>query len=397
MKRIVMAVVLAVVAAACGDTTVVGETTVPAVTTTTSPPATAAPQTTLAPVVPVPVEPPPWAGAPLAQTDVPEVLGVQWEASEVKGFCSALYPATPLDDAAIRSANFGGGWAVAWDLADGPGRLPSGEYCEDCGRGAFGVAGASGPAKGDETAVWAQQLEWSDGSKAGYGFEGLGDGSQGEPRLMYLLVKDEGCLYNVWSFLGEDHLLGLVDGLRFVESLRGAPTQWINEAAPVEVVEAGEPAWVTEPPVTPADISDLYVIEWEDEAGSPASCPMLAYADLGTVAADATVRRANSEGEMLLAWDRPAGPGHDAGSEPCDDCGRGAVGLGTFLGGQIGDRPVTHRWSDGSEAAAFEGFYGTEAFLAPEGFTCIYWMWSHLGEDHLDYLFTQLRRVEGYP
>jgi hypothetical protein len=398
-----MVAVLLVVAAACGDTTATVATTVPAATTTTAVPTTppvattATPPTTLPPDLPVAAEPP-WTAIPLAVTDVPELLAVQWEESGVKGFCSALYPGAPLaEDAAIRSADFGDGWAVAWDLPDGPGRLPSGEYCEDCGRGAFGVAGATGPASGDETEVWAQQLAWSDGSKAGYGFEGLGDGSQGEPLLMYLLVTDEGCLYNVWSFLGDEHLLGLVGSLRFVDGLRGVPTPWTSESTPAEVVEAGEAPWVTEPPVEAGAISNLYIVEWEDEAGSPASCPLLAYADLGADAADATIRRANSEGEMLLAWDRPSGPGHDAGSEPCTDCGRGAVGLGTFLGGEIGDRPVTRRWSDGSQAATFAGFYGTEGLLQPEGFDCVYWMWSHLGEDHLDYLFTQLRRVTGYP
>lgn len=392
-----MAAIL-LVAAACGDSggTVATEAPVPLAPTTVAA-TTAAPETTVAPVV-AQAAAPPWGAAPLATGDVPDVLGVQWEGSELREFCSALYPGLPLtEDAAIRSANFGDGWAVAWDLPDGPGRLPSGEYCEDCGRGAFGVAGATGPAIGDETEVWAQRLDWSDGSKAGYGFEGFGDGSQGEPLLMYLLIADEGCLYNVWSFLGEDHLLGLVAGLRFVDGLRGVPTPWIAEAPPPEIVEAGEPAWVTEPPVAATEISNLYVVEWEDEAGSPASCPLLAFADLGAAAADAALRRANSANEMLLAWDRPSGPGHDAGSAPCADCGRGAIGLGTFLGGQIGERPITRSWSDGSQAATFAGFYGTEALLQPEGFGCVYWLWSHLGEDHLDYLFTQLRRVAGYP
>ncbi len=100
---------------------------------------------------------------------------------------------------------------------------------------------------------------------------------------------------------------------------------------------------------------------------------------------------------MLLAWDRASGPGHDTGGEPCADCGRGAVGLGTSLTGDIGDRPVTRMWSDGSRAATFEGLYGTEAFLEPAGFSCAYRLWSHFGAEHLDFLFTQLRRVDGFP
>jgi len=398
MRRIALLGALVMLAAACGDagTVVTSPPTLPTATSATTAVTSTAPTSTS--VVPIAVEVPPWAGTALATAEVPDTLVTQWEQSDVKGSCSALYSVTPPPaEAAIRSANFSGGWAVAWDMPDGRGRLPSGEYCEDCGRGALGIAGSLGVAAGDETDVWDKQLEWSDGSKAGYGFEGLGDGSSGEPLLMYLLVKNEGCLYNVWSFLGEDHLLGLVDGLRFVEGLRGESVLWLNERPPPEVAEAGEPAWVTAPPLTATDVSDLYVLEWEGEANAPASCPMLAYADLGPEATGATIRRATSEGEMLLAWDRPSGPGHDGSSEPCADCGRGAVGLGTFLGGQTGDRAITRRWSDGSEAATFAGFYGTEAYLQPEGFNCIYWMWSHLGEDHLDYLFSQLRRVEGYP
>jgi hypothetical protein len=390
--------VSALMAASCGDTagTVATSGTDPVQTATTLAPGSTT-DSTLAPAVPVSAEAP-WAGIAFAITEVPDVLVTQWEDSDVRRFCSALYTTTPLPGGAvIRSANFSGGWAVAWDLGEGPGRFASGEYCDDCGRGAFGIAGAFGPADGDETEIWERELDWFDGSKAGYGFEGLGDGSAGEPLLMYLLIKDEGCLYNVWSFLGEDHLLGIVNGLRFVEGLRGEPTPWRNELPPPVVVELGTPAWATEPPLTEADISELYVLEWAGEAQAPPSCPMLAYADLGEEAADATIRRANSEGEMLLAWDRPSGPGHDGASDPCADCGRGAVGLGTFLNGQIGDLPITHRWSDGSRAASFDGFYGTEAYLQPEGFDCIYWMWTHLGDDHLDYLFGRLRRVEGNP
>ncbi|MDH3731154.1 MAG: hypothetical protein OES13_08540 [Acidimicrobiia bacterium] len=400
MRWVASAGVVLLVASSCGDvgeSAAPSETTVPTATTTaTTQSPTVSSTTTIA--VPISTDSSPWGSTPLAADEVPETLKAQWEQSDVKGFCSALFPSTPLpEDATIRAANFSGGWAVAWDMPDGPGRFGSGEYCEDCGRGAFGIAGAFGPADGDETEVWDQQLQWPDGSKAGFGFEGLGDGSQGEPHLMYLLVKGEGCLYNMWSFLGEDHLLGLLDSLRFAEELRGEPTLWGNERPLPEVVELGTPAWVSEAPLTEADISDLYILEWEGEAQGPASCPMLAYADLGAEATDATIRRANSEGEMLLAWDRPTGPGHDASSDACSDCGRGVVGLGTFLGGQRGDEPITHRWSDGSEAAAFDGFYGTEVFLQPDGFSCTYWMWSHLGPDHVDYLLTQLRRVEGNP
>ena len=185
--------------------------------------------------------------------------------------------------------------------------------------------------------------------------------------------------------------------IRLVEALRGEPTLWRNEVPTPPVQALGEPAWVSQEPLTASDISELYLLEWEGEAGAPDSCPLLAFANLGDVQIDGVVRRADSSGEMLLAWDRTFGPGHNGFSQPCQDCGRGVVGLGTFQFSQIFDREITHEWSDGSKAAAFEGFYGTELHLQPTGFDCIYWMWSHLGREHVDYLLTQLRRVEGYP
>lgn len=374
---------------------------------TTSTLATQAPTTTAAPDPSFPASSPvaagtvpgaPWSANELSQEEVPKVLVTQWQNSEVKGFCSALYPgASVTPGAEVRGANFGGGWAVAWDLPEGKGRTPSGEYCEDCGRGAFGVAGAFGRADGGETEVWINQVSWPDGSKAGYGYEALGDGSLGEPHLMYLLIAGEGCLYNVWSFRGEIHLLRLVEDLRLVEGLRGSPTFWLNEQPPTVVRTLGRPSWVTEPPLDGTELSGLYATEWAEEAGAPGSCPMLAYASLGEEASDATIRRAENFGEMLLAWDRPSGPGHDGFGEPCAECGRGAVGLGTFQGVPLVGRQITHEWADGSEAAAAEGIYGTEIFVQPAGFDCTYWLWSHLGPDHADFLLTQLRRVSGFP
>ena len=406
MRHAVIVSGLALVASACGGGDLIPGQTLPEVpasqvtgTASTAPPDTPVTETTLIADASGTGAGAPWSGTQLRLDQVPQILINQWQESEVKNFCSALYPADPVgDDATIRSANFSGGWAVAWDLPDGKGRSASGEYCEDCGRGAVGIAGTFGPAAGDENRVWSKQLTWPDGSKAGYGYEGfVSEGSEGQPHLMYLLVKGEGCLYNIWSFLGEEHLVGLVNDLRLVEALRGEPTLWRNEVPAPPLQALGEPAWVSQDPLTESDISELYLLEWEGEAGAPNSCPLLAFKNLGDVQIDGVVRRADSSGEMLLAWDRTFGPGHNGFSQPCQDCGRGVVGLGTFQFSQIFDREITHEWSDGSKAAAFESFYGTELHLQPAGFDCIYWMWSHLGREHVDYLLTQLRRVEGYP
>jgi hypothetical protein len=408
MRRVAfVAVVVAVVLGACGSPADIGGETVP--------PTTAAPAPTAGPTVTLPVEPPstvsepqgpepagapPWDRPPLAQEAVSEVLVAEW--NDAVSACSALFPSDPAVipwDASIRSADFGGdSWAVAWDMPDGPGREPTGAYCANCGRGAFGVAGVGGiEVEGDEHLIWPDQLSWDDGSKAGYGFEGLAEPGSGAPLLMYLLVKDEACLYDVWSFLGEEHLLALTSSLRRVEGLAGPTTPWRIDLPPPEVRELGEPAWGVEEPLAQEEIASLYLDEWMGEAGAPASCPLLVFSDLGQEAADAIPRRAANEGEMLVAWDRPSGPGHTGDSEPCADCGRGVVGLGTFQSFVPAEARVTHRWEDGSVGDMYEGFYGTEMHLRPAGFDCTYWLWSHLGPDHLEYLLTRLRRAEGLP
>ena len=122
MKRII--VLSALLAASCGlppeasDQPVSGTTT-PAATAGSAAATTVAPATTVAAVAPVVALDPtgaPWLEPPLSQEDVPTVLISQWNSAGNRGWCSALFPADPAslgDDATIRSANFGGGWAVA--------------------------------------------------------------------------------------------------------------------------------------------------------------------------------------------------------------------------------------------------------------------------------------------
>lgn len=358
-------------------------TTTSAVTTTTAPPRGA--------IVP-------WHGSVLATSSVPAVVVEQWNAADNRSWCSALFPEDPTTlaaDASIRSANFGDGWGVAWDLPAGPGRHASGEYCADCGRGAYGIAGIDARAAGTESDRWPTTIDYADGSKLGYGYEGDAAADSGAPLLAYLLVQNEGCSYNVWSFLGEGHLLDLVDRLRRVDGLAGDPTPWLSELPPPEINGLGAPPWQL-PSLVAQDVPDIAHQEWA-EAGSPGSCPMLFYADLGD-ADGAVIRHAANAGEMLVAWDLPDGPGHAGDGSPCDDCGRGVVGLGTFPPGSYAG-PVSYSWSDGSKARLRTGpySYGVEAFVSIAGFDCDYWMWSHLGEQHLEYLFSQLRRVEGSP
>lgn len=322
----------------------------------------------------------------------------QWEAADNNTICSALYPAGAIDPtASIRKASFTGGWGIAWDLPSGPGRQSWGDYCTNCGRGAFGIAGTALRTEGDEPSVFPHLLSWDDGSIAGYATEQLVAPETGAPLLMFLLINGEGCVYNVWSFLGEEHLLQLTSQLRKVVGLEGEPTLWLSQLPQPETKQLGSAPWDATK-LAASDVPDVEVTEWKEDFGAPKSCPMLAFADLG-VADGAEPRQATSEGEMLVAWDLPSGPGHDGFGNLCANCGRGVIGLGTLPAGAEPDLPVGYEWEDGSLARIRSSAlgYGAEALVSVDGFDCTYWVWSHLGQDHLEYLLSQLRRVRGMP
>jgi hypothetical protein len=154
------------------------------------------------------------------------------------------------------------------------------------------------------------------------------------------------------------------------------------------------PPWLAAP-IDLAALPDVYRLEWA-EAGEPSTCPFLALADLGPEAEHATIRRAEHDHEMLVVWDNPDGPGHDTRGEPCDDCGRGVVGLGTWPDGANAVGPATISWDDGSFANidTLPWVYGVSARIHPAGADCMYQLWSHIGSQHVEYLISQLRQVE---
>lgn len=361
---------------------------VPSATATApSSPSATVPAPTPTPNAPPATEPPvtaaPWAGPTLPQAAVSSLLVAAWNESDRAG--PALYPEgveVLHPEATARRADFSGGWGLAWDRPDGPGRAIDGSYCADCGRSAFGVAGTrSDTVLDDLGGAPLGTVTWSDGSRAAWFYEGFAAPASGAPLLAYLELPEYPVLYQVWSFLGEDDLMTLLGRLRLVEGLGATGT----------VEQAGPAPWAG-PALRFGDLPQVYADEWA-EAGAPAGCPCLALATLGPEAADATIRRAENAGESLIAWDRPRGPGHDAQGVPCEDCGRGAIGLGTFQSGEL-PGPPTLEWDDGSVARIVPGLYGTEAWIRPAGADCIYWLWSHLGADHVRFLLTQLRRVE---
>ena len=145
--------------------------------------------------------PAPWAAASLAGDAVPAVYVAEWSRADNRASCALIAPATVEPaSATARAATFGGGWGVAYDLPEL--------------RSAFGVAGTGATTGGDVYDAWPHRIEWSDGSAAGYGPEG----GSGPNQLAYVEIAGQGCLYNVWSRLGVDHLERLLGRLRFVET-----------------------------------------------------------------------------------------------------------------------------------------------------------------------------------
>ena len=362
----------------------------------------------------------PWSGGTLTPADVDLLLLDAWSEAANRGYCSLLAPASlgPEGENAVpRRAGFtpDEDWHVAWDNADGPGMTGDSEGCDDCGRSAFGVHGTTLLNDGISA-------RWSDGS----GMEVLPSDFQvytdGHQRVLAnLVVTGQPCLYQVWSSLGEEHLVWFVNQLRFVESYYSEPFEprRIGEAT---VIGLGDPPWEA-PPLQEAEVDPLLLQRWEEASDRGGQCPLLALSDLGPGNGEAEIRTARFGG-WGVAWDNPDGPGHDGTNEPCSDCGRGVVGLSGGRGSPDTipqGRPFRAEWEDSSYAVyGYEGnLYNqlpldridmrdqvTGELTTPplhawiqiaDQPDCLYQIWTHLGEDHLHYLFAQLRYVTGYP
>lgn len=144
--------------------------------------------------------PAPWSQPALRRTAVSRHYVDEWRKAGNRDSCAPVAPAAlgEGEGATPRPATFSGGWAVAYDRPDL--------------RSAFGVAGAGVRADEPSYYKWPYEKRWADGSIAGYGPEG----GTGPNQLAYLRIKGQGCVYNVWSRLGRDHLEFLLEHLRFV-------------------------------------------------------------------------------------------------------------------------------------------------------------------------------------
>jgi hypothetical protein len=145
----------------------------------------------------------PWSAPVLKLNAVPSVYITEWRKAENRDKCALLVidGLSNSSEAWSRRANFGGGWAVAYDSAKE--------------RSEFGIAG-SGADVDSPNPVYRFPLtrRWADGSVANYGLQG----GVGPDYVAYLQVAGQKCLYNVWSKRGRAHLESLIDRLRFVDS-----------------------------------------------------------------------------------------------------------------------------------------------------------------------------------
>ncbi len=142
----------------------------------------------------------------------------EWRKGDNRESCAPLSFSAGATQGTARRATFSGGWAVAWDT---PGI-----------RSAYGIAGTGFvPADRDDAKAQRARLaaQWPYFRElpqlprpafAGYGVEGAGDYSPGDPdgrsvnSLAYVRVGGQSCDYNVWSRLGRAHLETLLDSLQ---------------------------------------------------------------------------------------------------------------------------------------------------------------------------------------
>lgn len=162
--------------------------------------------------------PAPWADAPLTPDVVPAPILSAWERAENRGQCAPLAPRElgAGEGARARVSQLEGGWAVEFDHRGMPGLGRDGQTCERCGRGVFGIAGTNltpSDLVSEESEADAPPASFADGSHVEV--EAPAEGEQ--VAAATLTVRGQGCVYQVWSFLGEEHVRELVSSLRLVE------------------------------------------------------------------------------------------------------------------------------------------------------------------------------------
>jgi len=150
----------------------------------------------------------PWEAAPISDRVAADGVVAAWRQAENRAHCAPLsLDAESLAGAEARIVDLEGGWSVEFDRPGMPGMTEEGGSCATCGRGVFGVAGT-----GMQTDELEEDpaLSYRDGS----GTEVVVDPSG--LAAATLAIHGQSCVYQVWSFLGEEHLRSLLGTLRFV-------------------------------------------------------------------------------------------------------------------------------------------------------------------------------------
>lgn len=155
----------------------------------------------------------PWAGAPISAREAPRAVVRAWQSADNHSTCAPVAPSAfgAADDARGRESRVAGGWVVEFDRPGLPGVDRAGNECDTCGRSVFGIAGTS---MDPEELFDAESPTFEDGSHL---LVEVSDGDGESVASATFTVAGQGCVYEVWSFLGPEHLSELVSSLRLVE------------------------------------------------------------------------------------------------------------------------------------------------------------------------------------
>ncbi len=157
----------------------------------------------------------PWGAEHLAAQAAPRPLLQAWTRAENQGWCAPLAPATlgAGEGARARTGSAPGGWSLEFDRRGSAGIGANGEVCTTCGRGAFGITGTAMNAEDAEDLLGPGATVFADGGRIDV------QANADEPAAVAtVVVPGQDCVYQVWSFLGREHLDELVSGLRLVDA-----------------------------------------------------------------------------------------------------------------------------------------------------------------------------------
>lgn len=160
----------------------------------------------------------PWSSAPLGSAAVPGPILSAWQHAENRAQCAPLAPVALGAGAGARPrvGELEGGWAVEFDQRGMPGVGRDGELCARCGRGVFGIAGTNLIPEDlvtEESEAELPAPSFADGSHLSVEPPAEGE----DVAAAVITVRGQGCVYQVWSFLGEEHVRELVGSLRLVD------------------------------------------------------------------------------------------------------------------------------------------------------------------------------------